>query len=127
MVDRSRLGFQSGSGTALQFCYDSTDALCMILDPRAQPAPNVSATRHGGEIVKLIEQPATRQALQNSEPKSRTANAAAGNAERGSLFFQAMNRGQNCFQPDLGFGRTRIIGRQFAMQRSELSFEHFVQ
>ena len=57
-----------------------------MVNPRAQPTADVSAARDGGQIVELVDQAAARKALQHSQSKRRTANAATGNAERGTLF-----------------------------------------
>ena len=77
--------------------------------------------------MKLIEQAAARQALQDAESKGGAANAAAGNAERRPLFFQPVNGGPKCLKPGFAFGRSQIVGGQFSMQSSELGRQHFMQ
>ena len=77
MPNRCRIGIQSGIGTASQIRHHAGDPLRVILNPCAQPAADVSAAGNGGEIVKLVEQAAGREALQNPEPERCATNAAA--------------------------------------------------
>ena len=86
MADRLRFGIQGGIRPALQFVDDTANAVWIILNPRAQPAADVSPARDRGEIVKLLEQPAARQALQNSQSKGGAPDAAARDAERRAFF-----------------------------------------
>jgi len=96
LVNRFRLGMQSGIGRAFQVIYHSANAPLVMLNPRAQPTADISTARDGGEIVELFEQTAAREALQNSESKRGAANPAAGETECGTFFWQRVNGHPEC-------------------------------
>src|SRR5207244_8919061 len=59
----------------------SAEARRMTARPRREPAPDVAAVRHRGEVVKLVEQTAARKTLNESEGKGGATDASAGDAE----------------------------------------------
>ena len=59
----------------------------MILNPCTQPTADVSAAGDRGEIMKFVEQPTARQALQNSQSKRRAPDTTARDAKRCAFLF----------------------------------------
>src|SRR5437667_11458137 len=55
-----------------------------MVDPGTEPASDVSAARHRGQIIEVAQQILTGQALQDAQTKGRAANAAPGQAEGGA-------------------------------------------
>ncbi len=76
--------------------------------------------------MKILQQPAARQPMQNAERKSRAPDSAAGNTERGLFFFQPMDGAPNRAQLFAFVGRVRIRGRRLAVNALEFFFEHAV-
>jgi hypothetical protein len=76
MPDRTWLGIQSGIRAVLQAADHAANSVWIVFDPRAQPTANVSAARDRGEIMKLLQQAAAREALENSQSKGRAADTA---------------------------------------------------
>lgn len=98
-----------------------------MVNPSRKPGADITAPGNRREIMKTIEQPAARQSMQDTEAKGRAANAAAGNAKRGLLFLERVNRGPDRPQSFLGIKRSPRRERRSSVQLGKLRLQDLVQ
>src|SRR5713226_10034408 len=76
VVNRLWLWFEWRFRTPLKFVNDLVGALTM--NPTRQPTGDIAAARDGGQVIELLEQSASGQALQDAQVEDGATDAAAG-------------------------------------------------
>src|SRR5713226_4842209 len=76
IVDWLGLWFERRFRTPLKFVNDLVGALTM--NPTRQPTGEIAAARDGGQVIELLEQSASGQALQDTQVEDGATDAAAG-------------------------------------------------